>query len=216
MRRNSVVAARAARLLTPAGKRAAGADSRRSGEVMPPEKWHEPSDEPVRDFRIIVDPPGKGYRHVLTPEDIRERLAQFPAQVLASLEVVHLSAMTRKKKALPCYGMQWGSAIYLYPVEETRIETFRRPPRPAQLIEARMYGGCWRQQGRVWQLVWTEEAIRDYYLNNILIHELGHLVDQRNSSYVDRERYAEWFAIAHGYLPTRPERAAGGQLSRHD
>jgi hypothetical protein len=46
--------------------------------------------------------------------------------------------------------------------------------------------------------VWTESAIRDFYLNNILIHELGHLLDDRNDSYVDRERYAEWFAIRYG------------------
>jgi hypothetical protein len=99
--------------------------------------------------------------------------------------------------------MQWGSTIYLYPIEENRIETFSRPPRPAQVIEARMYGGRWVQRGREWQLVWSEEAIRDYYLNNILVHELGHLVDDRNTGYQDRERYAEWFAIAHGYRPTR-------------
>ena len=46
--------------------------------------------------------------------------------------------------------------------------------------------------------------MRDYYLNNILIHELGHLVDSRNTGYVDRERYAEWFAVEYGYKQSRP------------
>ena len=55
---------------------------------------------------------------------------------------------------------------------------------------------------------WTKETIEDFYLNNILIHELGHLLDDRNTSYTDRERYAEWFAIEYGYLPT------GGNVSR--
>jgi hypothetical protein len=204
-RRNSVVAARTVKTHMPAaGKRAAGGDSRRSGVIMPPEQWHEPVETwEASDYRIIEESAGVGYRHVLGRDEIRERLSRFPQAFLRNLQVVHLSRMTRKKKSCPCYGMQWGSTIYLYPIEENRIETFSRPPRPAQVIEARMYGGRWVQRGREWQLVWSEEAIRDYYLNNILVHELGHLVDDRNTGYQDRERYAEWFAIAHGYRPTR-------------
>jgi hypothetical protein len=100
--------------------------------------------------------------------------------------------------------MQWGNALYLYPVEESLVETFRRPPTPLQTTEARMYGGRWVPEGRsTWKLVWSEETVRDFYLNNILIHELGHLLDTRNTSYVDRERYAEWFAIEYGYKPSR-------------
>jgi hypothetical protein len=36
----------------------------------------------------------------------------------------------------------------------------------------------------------------------VLIHELGHLLDERNTGFADRERYAEWFAMQHGYLAT--------------
>jgi hypothetical protein len=108
--------------------------------------------------------------------------------------------MTRKKLSFPCYGMQWGSALYLYPIEETLTEQFDRPPKPEVFHESRLYGGRWEQRsGNRWRLVWTEEAIKDFYLYNILIHELGHLLDNRNTSYNDRERYAEWFAIEHGY-----------------
>ena len=108
--------------------------------------------------------------------------------------------------------MQWGSTIYLYPVEDSLVERFKTPPKPAQLIEAQMYGGRWEQDGPTsWKLVWTEQALKDFYLNNILIHELGHLLDSRNSRSVDRERYAEWFALQYGYKPTRRvlERSAG-------
>ena len=67
-----------------------------------------------------------------------------------------------------------------------------------------MYGGHWEQESATsWKLVWSEEAIRDFYLNNILIHELGHLVDTRNTRYVERERFAEWFAVHYGYKASR-------------
>ena len=127
--------------------------------------------------------------------------------MLANLEVVQLSRMTRKKQSFPCYGMQWGASLYLYPIEENLVEFYHCPPTPNQVNEARMYGGRWSQESRgVWRLEWTEEAVRDFYLNNILIHELGHLVDLRNTGYVDRERYAEWFALEYGYKRSRTAR----------
>ncbi|MEZ6120959.1 MAG: hypothetical protein R3C28_30930 [Pirellulaceae bacterium] len=183
-------------------QRTRGMDKNQKFPFSPPEDWHEPQGEATqgKSYRIVVQSPGPGFRHVVTPEEIRERLAQLPDEMVAPLEVVQLSRMTRKKKSFPCYGMQWGSALYLYPIEEGMTEYYGRPPQPAQLNEAKMYGGRWSESAPgEWSLEWTEEAIKDFYLNNILIHELGHLLDDRNTSYIDRERYAEWFAIEHGY-----------------
>ncbi|WP_442485776.1 hypothetical protein [Aeoliella sp. SH292] len=173
----------------------------------PPEDWHEPHGE-GGDYRVVVQQPGSGYRHVVTPDEVRDRLAALPAEFLTELEVVQLSRITRKKQSFPCYGMQWGSTLYLYPLEDSLVETFMTPPPATFFNEAKMYGGEWRQDKTTWTLHWTQEAIRDFYLNNILIHELGHLLDERNSSYVDRERYAEWFAVRYGY------RASGGDQAR--
>lgn len=175
---------------------------------MPPETWYEPVEDKAVGYRVVVKPPGVGYRHVVTPAEVRERLSAFSDDLLRPLQVVQLSQMTRKKGQFPCYGLQWGQALYLYPIEETLIESFHRPPKPAQWNEARMYGGKWVEgQSGEWQLVWTEESIRDFYLNNILIHELGHLVDNRNTTFADRERYAEWFAIEYGYRASRGTRS---------
>ena len=191
-------------------QRTRGLEKNEQSPFAPPERWHESDPErkekqkqrstDQRGYRIIVEPPGSGFRHVLTPKQIHQRLAEMATEMLEALEVIQLSQMTRKKQSFPCYGMQWGTTLYLYPIEESLVEYYSQPPRPSQLNEARMYGGRWVNHGHDgWQLIWTEAAIRDYYLNNILIHELGHLLDNRNRSYTDRERYAEWFAIEHGY-----------------
>src|SRR5215813_8214540 len=191
---NAVVRAKNSRRGVRSSKRARGVPRNEQLPFVPPENWHEPH-ENAHKYRIIVQSPGAGHRHILTPAEVRGRLAELPAQFLESLQVVQFSRMTRKKLSFPCYGMQWGSTIYLYPVEESLVERFNAPPKPAQLIEAKMYGGRWEQEGRgAWKLVWTEAALKDYYLNNILIHELGHLLDDRNTRSVDRERFAEWFA----------------------
>ncbi|MCA9265134.1 MAG: hypothetical protein KDA60_14840 [Planctomycetales bacterium] len=171
---------------------------------LPPEDWYEPSDEGTEGYSVIHQSPGPGYRHVVTETQIRDRLANLPDWMVEPLEVIQLSRMTRKKKSLPCYGMQWGTSLYLYPIEDSLVEEFGTAPRPAVFNEAKMYGGRWEQlSGQRWRLVWTEKSLEDFYLNNILIHELGHLLDDRNTSYTDRERYAEWFALEYGYKPSQ-------------
>ncbi len=171
-------------------------------EFAPPETWHEPHEQ-GGGYRVVVQEAGEYHRHIVTAEQIRERLESVPQHFLQGLEVIQLSQMTRKKLSFPCYGMQWGASLYLYPLEESLEEIFFSPPRPEVVNEVKMYGGRWdRPEPGVWRLTWSEEAIQDFYLNNILIHELGHLVDDRNTSYTARERYAEWFAIEYGYLPT--------------
>ena len=117
------------------------------------------------------------------------------------------------RAALPAEGLFAGKDFVLSPeplrLEESLIEHFYEPPRPSLVNEAKMYGGRWEEpEPGVWALVWSEQAAQDFYLNNILIHELGHLVDDRNTSYMERERYAEWFAIQYGY------RATGGADAR--
>ena len=88
-------------------------------------------------------------------------------------------------------------------IEETLVESFCEPPCPAQKIEAAMFGAQWQVERGQWKLIWTEASIRDFYLNNVLIHELGHILDSRNTSHRDRERYAEWFALEMGYKASR-------------
>ena len=99
------------------GNRARGIDTGRRGSYMPPENWHEPSETPPQNYRIVSQSPGEGFTHVLDVADVRSRLGQLPAWMLKPLQVVQFSRMTRKKRTCPCYGMQWGSALYLYPIE---------------------------------------------------------------------------------------------------
>jgi hypothetical protein len=172
-----------------------------------PECWHEPvqraQGSSESQLRVIVQPAGTGYVHPVTAEDVRERVLQLPEPYCHSIDVVQLSRMTRKRRLFPCYGMQWGTAVYLYPIEESLQEYYVCEPRPAQRIETEMYGGRWEQCGSLWRLCWTEESIRDYYLNNVLIHEIGHVNDRRNTNFRRREQFADWFAVEYGYRATQ-------------
>ncbi len=205
----------------PQGRRSARDESACNGHFIPPEDWHEPTGKAGREVRIIEQPPGDGFRHVVTPAEIRQRLKQLPAHFINALETIQLSRITRKKQRFPCYGMQWGTSIYLYPLDESLVEFFARPPQTQERIEAEMYGGRWVQRSAThWELIWTMAAVKDFYLNNILIHELGHLLDGRNTAYADRERFANWFAIRYGHKSKhrhsgREMRTARKPIRRH-
>ena len=166
-----------------------------------PEIWYEPCQRLSTEF--IVQPAGTGYVHAVTVDDVRARLAALPEVFTREIEVVQLSGMTRKRQLFPLYGMQWGPNVYLYPIEDSLTETYVRPPRPKQMVEARMFGGQWIQNGHEWKLVWTPETIRDFYLNNVLIHEVGHVNDTRNTNARKREQFAIWFATEYGYRASR-------------
>ena len=55
----------------------------------------------ARGYSVVVQPPGAGFRHILSPTEIRARLALLPSRFLDNLEVVQLSRMTRKKQSFP-------------------------------------------------------------------------------------------------------------------
>jgi hypothetical protein len=208
--------ARHARKTVTMGKRARIGSAVLRGPYLPPENWYEPKEDRRDSYKVVQQGAGDGFRHVVTAEEIRHRLAMLPAWMVKPLEVVQLSRMTRKKLRSPCYGMQWGSTIYLYPIEEALVETFCDPPLPAQKIEAAMFGARWQPAPNgLWTLHWTASAVRDFYLNNVLIHELGHILDNRNTNSRDRERFAEWFALELGYKASSREDLSRRTVNRY-
>ncbi len=169
-----------------------------------PETWHEPRENGK--LRYVVKRAGANYQHAVTVAEVRERLLQLPPQFVEPLEVIQFSPMTNKRKLFPCYGMQWGANVYLYPIEASLVERYYRPPTPEQIVEAKMYGGVWSEAEGYYLLTWTPQAIKDFYLNNVLIHEIGHVLDHRNTNQDQRERFANWFATEYGFRATRGRR----------
>ncbi len=192
--------AHAARPVAAYRRRSVGGKNQ-SGDFYAQEDWHEPIGRDETEY--VIQPPGKGYIHPATIKEVRQRIAQLPERFTRDLEVVQFSRMTKKRALFPCYGMQWGLNVYLYPIEESLVETYVRAPTPEQLVEAKMYGARWTQDGHLWRLNWTPQALKDFYLNNVLIHEIGHVNDTRNTNFDARERYANWFAIEYGYRRSR-------------
>src|SRR3954469_17824991 len=83
---NGLARATRAQNLAPRNKRSRTEEPHLHLPFTPPEDWHEPK-EHGRGYKIVVQPPGAGYRHVLTPDEVHARLAQMPPSMTSALEL---------------------------------------------------------------------------------------------------------------------------------
>src|SRR5690606_16978487 len=77
-------------------------EPRAGRSVLDFEKYYERSKE--HGYYVIVEPPGDGWRHVLTAGEIIQRLDRFPDPLLWRLHTVVLPTMTRKRQSMNCAG----------------------------------------------------------------------------------------------------------------
>ena len=120
--------------------------------------------------RIIELPPLDGFIRPCSAGEVEAQLTSCPPEFLKGLRAVFiLSGTTKQLKS-------WG-----------RATTF--------------YGHYWRSCvflhaypfGRA-DLI----ALRRFYIRSVLMHEIGHHLDRRNTMREDRERFADQFARTHG------------------
>src|SRR5437763_1168553 len=81
-------AARSSRKFVTLGKRARISSAALRGPYLPPEQWHEPHEQLTSGYSVVVQAAGNGYRHVVTEDDVRRRLAQLPDWMTRPLQVV--------------------------------------------------------------------------------------------------------------------------------
>jgi hypothetical protein len=134
-------------------------------------------------------------------KDVAELLSRVPSNFLKFLDGIYLLGGTSKQLIASRrrfrYGCYWRSQIYLYAFPRRMMkEYWNHLPKPAIVEEYRRMGAEWKSDQSSWWLIFDESSIRQFYLFNVLLHELGHHVDKRvwSRSTESAERYAEWFA----------------------
>ncbi len=134
-------------------------------------------------------------------EDVRELLSSVPSDFLHSLDSIYLLGGTSKqlkasKKSFR-YGCYEAGRIYLYAFPRRMlIDYWGKLPKPTIVEEYKRMGAEWKQNDLGWWLEFDQSSLKQFYLLDVLLHELGHHVDRRiwGQDTASAERSAEWFA----------------------
>lgn len=140
-------------------------------------------------------------------DDVKRILAIVPQDMLTGLRRVALLGGTNRQEksawnpnwSYGCYG--YGSiSLFAFP-ERRRIWASPDLHKPAEIHAYQRAGVEMTHKGGEWIYKFTDNAIRRFYLWDILVHEIGHHVHRFHPERSTKrsEQFAEWFARTYGF-----------------
>jgi len=149
--------------------------------------------EIINNIAFIEDDLLEGYVYPCNIADIKKKLKEIPARYLVPIRSIRLCNQIKMNGGTDaaCYD---DGTINFYPVPEDRtVAVFKRKPKPSWEQERLQYGAYWKHKDDCWELKWRPEDLKNYTLNHILPHEIGHLL-YSGFGPAKEERLAEAFA----------------------
>jgi hypothetical protein len=135
---------------------------------------------------FIKDNPSKDFYFPVTENEILERLTKLPTEHREKITHIWLRKVKKDdyEKHETFQGMFiCGSGVNLiilsaFPTNLRMIFGNTKPTkRTLKLYSEWTHDLRFDEKKKVWFLQWKTETIRDYYLNSLLLHEIGHFVD---------------------------------------
>ncbi len=157
---------------------------------------------------LLEDNPSRDFFFPMSGQEVVEALQSLPKRDYNGITHIWLRRLKKSdfiNHAQPLAWFSCGSGvrlITLYPWP-TSMELSYGPRRPSNRVfnEVTRYGGDIRKRGRDWISKWTLPALRRFYLQGILFHEVGHHIDQYYRHFTDAnvketEEFADQYALA--------------------
>ncbi|MCL2623681.1 MAG: hypothetical protein FWD31_08460 [Planctomycetaceae bacterium] len=182
------------------------------GELAQIRQDHEPTTvlELANDVKIsiYVRPLQEDFIRPYNVADVEKTLRSVPIPFLKGIGRIILLGGTKKQNQTAWskmfrYGAycEWGwIALTAYPRRMMTLD-HDGPIQPHHQHEyQRTFTKTW-QEGDKWYVKFDEESLKRFYLQDVLIHEIGHHVDWcRRKHWRDvTEEFAEWFAREYGF-----------------
>jgi hypothetical protein len=132
-------------------------------------------------------------------DDIVDLLHRIPSEYLRELPRIVLLGGTNRQAALRfddgVFGHYDATGIFLhaYPRRHLAVE-WRWTVRSESLDEFLRWGATHEPTPLGTRLRFDATSLRDFYLYDVLLHEIGHHVDRRRQQDDAAERFAHWFS----------------------
>lgn len=162
----------------------------------------------VKDGMVVVMKPiHPKFILPLTEQCIRATIDSIPAEFTSGLKGVVTLGGSRKQeqvfRSIFAYGKYFNGAIWLHPYPKSFMVTnYKSLPKPHILNDYRRVGAKIEGENKHWTISFDEESLRQFYLRDVLLHEVGHHVDALSNltkTNKKSEGYAKWFASEFGF-----------------
>jgi hypothetical protein len=160
---------------------------------------------------LVLEPTHGDFLQPLEREDIEDTLRKTPAAYTRGLQGVFLlsgsAKLSKVARSLYCYGTYWLQCVFLAPFPKIMQDScYTRPPKPS-ILQEWVRSGAGVQQTRDGLRVRLDgQAIRRFYIRDVLLHEIGHHVDRYwMKPNRKKEGFAEWFATEYGFRMRRDD-----------
>ena len=170
---------------------------------------------------IIEVPLHARFLRPFTCEDVKRILTMIPEDMLLGLRrIALLGGTSRQEKSAWndgwCYGCyDNGVNLFAFP-ERRRIWSSPNLHKPAEIHAYQRAGVEMTHENGNWVYRFTDQAIRRFYLWDVLVHEIGHHVDRNHPDRSTKrsERFAEWFSRTYGFEAEQsgPPKSAVGRF----
>jgi hypothetical protein len=139
---------------------------------------------PAEDVELpifIQDNPSRDFFFPLSVEDIREVLPQVPSAGLTHIWLRRLKKSDWETGKQPFASFIAGSGVrlvVLYPWPRDMLLRFgEKKPSRRRLRSLTRWGPELAQDSQGWLLRWNEAQLRKFYIEDLLLHEIGHHID---------------------------------------
>ncbi len=153
---------------------------------------------------IRVEPTHSEFVFPVTLAEIQAALQSVPPKFVHGIKAVLIPSGTRKQikvaSSLYIYGEYWQKCIFLHPYpKKFMVLNNGKELKPHELEAYKRAGAEIQNVGNNLEVCFTELSLRNFFLKDVLMHEIGHHADQSRRAQKKREGFAEWFALEYGY-----------------
>ena len=157
--------------------------------------------------KYFSEPTNPSFLMPISETDIREQLSKIPPEFTEGLEGIFVLGGNSKMNKVASgrlfrWGTYWFNCIFLFPYPKNRLTYhYKKSPKPSVLNDYRRVGAAIEKADKQGVTIrFDEEKLRNFYLRDVLVHEVGHHVERKLSkTHKKSEGFAEWFASEYGF-----------------
>lgn len=146
-------------------------------------------------WRVLEENPSRDYFHPCAGEDCHKVLSRLPVQLTDSVKAIVLRRLPRLDERLGIEARKRYYCVIMNSFPRSLSLDWARKPGEATFRHFAPWCSQWVHGPSGWQLKWTAQEVKRYYLYHLFLHEIGHLNEPARGNLKNSEVFAENFAL---------------------